>query len=322
MKGTGMMKINKIWLALICITMLISIPACSIDSNTLASDKEGAQSEVDTPENEIEPTNLSEETTDTSSLMEETEAGEPAEADNQIVDPMTNSIDGALMVYIPEGEFLMGTNHGWNINGVDIEGPEHPVYLDAFWIYQHEVTNDEYQACVAANACDEPVWLNKHFSDPNYNDHPVVYVNWFDADAFCQWAGGRLPTESEWEKAARGTDGREFPWGNKKPTCSLANYKDCVGGTSPVGSYPAGASPYGVEDMAGNVREWVVDYFAEDYYSRQPYENPTGPNHGPGRVTRGASWDMPWGWLYVHTRLWQQPGNRENVYGFRCVHSP
>lgn len=307
-----MKKIKKIWFVLICITMLISIPACSVDSNTLASDKEGAQSEVDTPEYKIEPINLS----------EETEADEPAEADNQVIGQMTNSMDGALMVYVPEGEFLMGTNNGWKTNDVETEGPVHTVYVDAFWIYQHEVTNDEYRVCVDADGCNVPVFLNKYFSDPNFNNHPVVYVNWYDADAFCQWAGGRLPTEAEWEKAARGTDGRDFPWGNQDPTCSLANYKDCVGGTSPVGSYPAGASPFGVLDMAGNVREWVADYYDDDYYSRAPYENPTGPKHGPGRVTRGASWDMPWGWLYAHTRLWQQSGNKESFYGFRCVHSP
>lgn len=258
------MKINKFWFMLICITMLISIPACS-------------------------------------------------EEDNQIVGPMTNRIDEAILVYVPEGEFLMGSGKGWNN-----EGPEHAVYLDAFWIYQHEVTNDEYRACVDSGRCTAPDTVTC-FSDPAYNDHPVVHVSWFDAEAFCQWAGGRVPTEAEWEKAARGTDGRDFPWGNQNPNCSLANYKDCMGGTSPVGSYPAGASPFGVLDMAGNVGEWVADWCDDDYYSRSPYENPTGPNHGPGRVIRGASWDMAGPWLRTFTRLGYIPSNE---LGFRCVVEP
>jgi formylglycine-generating enzyme required for sulfatase activity len=309
-----MMNFNTIWWVLICITLLMSMPACSADPTTLPSEKQEPESAVDTTEDETGIINLSEETTDTPSIEVETEDDEPLKEDNLVADPMTNSMDGALMVYIPEGEFLMGSRHGWND-----EGPEHTVYLDAFWIYQHEVTNENYQACMDDNACSPPGSI-KYFSDPNYKDHPVLNGVWLEAVAYCQWAGERLPTEAEWEKAARGTDGRDFPWGSQKPTCNLANFKDCVGGTSPVGSYPAGASPFGALDMAGNVGEWVADWHEDDYYSRSPYENPTGPETGTHKVIRGGSWDMMgWGWLTTYTRV---VNIQNNELGFRCVHSP
>jgi len=262
-----------------------------------------------------------EETTGAASIMEEPEVEEPIIEDKQVAgvgDQMTNSVDGASMVYVPEGEFLMGTDHGWETDGVKCDGPEHTVYLDAFWIYQHEVTNDEYRACVDSGGCTAPDTVT-YYSDPAYNDHPVVHVDWFDANSYCLWAGGRLPTDAEWEKAARGTDGREYPWGNQKPTCNLANYKDCVGGTSPVGSYPSGASPFGVLDMAGNVGEWVADWYEDGYYSRSPDKNPTGPENGTHKSIRSASWDMPWGWLPTSTRVVFIPSNE---LGFRCVVEP
>jgi formylglycine-generating enzyme required for sulfatase activity len=260
---------------------------------------------------------------------------------------MVNPVDGALMVYVPEGEFLMGTKNGWRTNDVEIEGPEHTVYVDAFWIYQYPVTNEQFadffDATGHQTTAEEVGWgygfdeiiVRKdgaYWGAPegpgssvaDRGDHPVVQVSWFDADAFCQWAGGRLATEAEWEKAARGTDGRTYPWGNQDPNASLANYLvwEGEGGTSPVGSHPSGASPFGALDMAGNVREWVADWYEDDYYSRSPYENPIGPTSGTYKGIRGSSWNMARGWLPVTTRTLLNPEEMTNELGFRCVHSP
>jgi formylglycine-generating enzyme required for sulfatase activity len=228
---------------------------------------------------------------------------------------MVNPSDGVVMVYVPEGEFLMGSE---DQDAWDREKPEHTVYLDAYWISKHPVTNQEYRACVEAGECRDP-GNTQDYSDPAYEAHPVRYVNWHDAQTYCEWAGGRLPTEAEWEKAARGTDGRRYPWGDENPTCSLANYSGCVDETTPVGSTPAGASPYGALDMAGNVWEWVADWYADDYYSRALDENPSGPDSGDYRVLRGGSWGVNEWYLRVSNRLGRYPGNWYNNNGFRCL---
>ncbi len=230
-----------------------------------------------------------------------------------IIDSKTNHIDEAVLVYVPAGEFLMGSE---DEDAWDDEKPEHLVYLDAFWIYQTEVTNRQYNLCVNAGACD--------YSREPDNDHPVTNVFRQDGRQYCQWAGGRLPTEAEWEKAARGTDRRRYPWGDDQPTCNLANFSECLGGTAPVGSYPLGTSPYGALDMAGNVWEWVYDGYDPDYYSLSPYENPTGPSGGGYDATmRGGSWQDPARNLRVTARF-STEGLYDPIilesYGFRCVH--
>jgi formylglycine-generating enzyme required for sulfatase activity len=171
------------------------------------------------------------------------------------------------MVYLPAGEFLMGTREDDPLGLSDSE-PQHTVFLSAYWIYQTEVTTALYAVCVTAGVCEAPImdgsWSRQvYYGNPEYANFPMIEVDWSNAQSYCQWAGGKLPTEAEWEKAARGTDGRSFPWGNEI-TCNQANAGmigcSLAGDTAPVGSYPEDISPYGVYDMAGNVNEWVADW--------------------------------------------------------------
>lgn len=204
----------------------------------------------------------------------------------------TRPADGMVVVYVPEGEFEMGSNEGRRD-----EQPIHTVALDGFWIDRTEVTNEQYERCVEAGACDSPVasdsrTRNTYYGDSDYATYPVVKVGWPHARTYCEWAGARLPTEAEWEYAARGSDGRKYPWGNDEPDCEKANYWDpevnCAVDTTAVGSYPAGASWCGAYDLGGNVWEWVADLHGEYPSARQV--NPTGSSVGWYRVMRGGSW--------------------------------
>jgi len=229
------------------------------------------------------------------------------------VPPAISQVDGAVLVYIPEGEFLMGSE-AYNAKVDEI--PAHMVYLDSYWLYQTTVTNRQYRECIIAEVCEGS--LGRYAE----NDLPAVNVTWFAAMDYCSWAGGRLPTEAEWEKSARGTDGRDYPWGNTAPSCELANYKNCYGSEAiPVGLIPAGASPYGALDMVGNVWEWVYDWYDEAYYAVSPYENPTGPNPvvGEFRTQRGASFENNPDLLYVMLRGRSGPDKADYRKGFRCV---
>lgn len=186
-------------------------------------------------------------------------------------------------MFVPAGVFTMGST------AVRDEQPEHSVELDSFWIMRTEVTNAQYERCVAANVCTPP--HNERWRDTAYADHPVTDVDWNQAKLYALWVGGRLPSEAEWEKAARGADGRTYPWGDKTPTDQQLNFQFTNEGTTPVGSYPDGASPYGVLDLAGNVEEWVGDWYAGDYYARSPERNPRGPVSGVFRGVRGGSFN-------------------------------
>jgi formylglycine-generating enzyme required for sulfatase activity len=224
-----------------------------------------------------------------------------------------NENDGAEMVYVPSGEFLMGSE---DEDAYKTEKPEHIVYLDGYWIYKHEVTNAQYQRCIEAGVCSGNLGL---YSE---NENPAVYINWHMAESYCEWVGGRLPTEAEWEKAARGDDGRTYPWGETRPSCGIANYYGCRSGTAPVGSYLDNVSPYGALDMAGNVWEWVADWYGADYYAVSPYSNPTGPATGIYRVVRGGSWSNNAWYLRTSDRLSYKPDTTDQLCGFRCAFSP
>ena len=203
-------------------------------------------------------------------------------------------MDGMVEIFIPEGDFKMGS-----AEGDENEQPVHTVYLDAYWIDQTEVTNAQYARCVASGSCSEPysdssfTRSSHYYGNPDFDNHPVIYINWDQAGEYCKWAGGRLPTEAEWEKAARGKDGRTYPWGDGVPDSSLVNFYGLVGDTTVVGSYPSGASPYGALDMEGNVWEWVSDWYAEDYYSNSTLKNPGGPEIGTLHVMRGGAFYNP-----------------------------
>jgi formylglycine-generating enzyme required for sulfatase activity len=218
-------------------------------------------------------------------------------------------------VTVPEGEFLMGSGNS------SVEKPIHRVYLSAYQITRHLVTNVQYELFVKATSYDAP----NHWKDGKIpagkENHPVVNVSWTDIQSFCAWAGVRLPTEAEWEKAARGTDGRKYPWGNEPPTMELCNFGKNVGDTTPVGSYPAGASPYGVLDMAGNVWEWVNDWYDKEYYSVSPAKNPRGPATGEYRVLRGGSWNRSDFDVRSAYRNYFIPDSWFNYFGIRCVRS-
>jgi formylglycine-generating enzyme required for sulfatase activity len=258
----------------------------------------------------------------------------------------TRDKDGMTMVHVPAGEFTMGSSDA----GIDAllaecsdctrdsfqdEQPQHTVYLDAFWIDRTEVTNAQFRRCVEAGTCRAPTTCaggEPTYSDPGMAGHPVVCVDWHQVNAYCAWAGARLPTEAEWEKAARGTDRRIYAWGNtfdgsKANFCDLNcefEYKDGgandgYGWTAPVGSYSLGASPYGAFDLTGNVWEWVADWYDANYYADSPAINPRGASSGDFRVLRGGSWGNVWSSLRVPNRYFTNPANTSYYVGFRCA---
>jgi formylglycine-generating enzyme required for sulfatase activity len=260
------------------------------------------------------------------------------------------------MVFVPAGEFTMGTA---GADGFPDEHPERRVSIGSFYLDRLEVTNRQYAEFVEAAGHREPVnnnpavtlWRNHRPLDEAV-DHPVVNVSWEDARDYCRWAGKRLPTEAEWEKAARGTDGRRYPWGNEWDI-SKANSASYWAGrtiefqsgadweafwikgegarlskergingellTLPVGSFPDGASPYGALDMAGNASEWVTDWFDPNYYRVAPLADPQGPDRGAIKAMRGGSWLKPAMSLRAADRDWGTMDSRPSGTGFRCA---
>jgi formylglycine-generating enzyme required for sulfatase activity len=253
------------------------------------------------------------------------------QSDLGIGSTMVREVDGMEMVYVSEGSFIMGSD-----NGDEDAKPEHEVFLDAYWMDKYEVSNAQYVQFLNSVGGNQKTdgywWVDASASDvqiresngnwqvdSGVEDHPMTVVNWYGAMAYCEWAEGSLPTEAQWEKAARGTDGRTYPWGEASPSCNLANFSGCVGDTSAVGSYPSGASPYGALDLAGNVLEWVADWYDSGYYASNPAENPTGPISGDYRGMRGGSWNSTVDYLHTADRTWQSPVNRWGGFGFRCA---
>ncbi|HEY9152470.1 MAG TPA: formylglycine-generating enzyme family protein [Anaerolineales bacterium] len=222
-------------------------------------------------------------------------------------------MDGSVLVYIPSGEFIMGLGYG--------DAPTKTVTLDAYWIQQTEVTNKTYAQCVASGNCSAPVQEvgAAPLTAAAFGDYPVVGITWDAANKYCQWIGGQLPSEAQWEKAARGQSGNKYPWGNNSPKCSLANFLTCGGHTSTVNSYPDGKSSYGLLDMEGNVYEWVNDYYDPNYYSTAPSSNPTGPSTGDHRVIRGSSFETDVSQLLSAIRHPSLPDYHNYDLGFRCV---
>jgi formylglycine-generating enzyme required for sulfatase activity len=230
--------------------------------------------------------------------------------------------DGAPMVLIPAGEFMMGSREDDKSAGSD-ERPAHRVYLDAYYIDQYEVTTARYATFFQETERRESAYWSEQVVKQHGNK-PVVGVNWDNAGAYCERIGKRLPTEAEWEKAARGTDQRAYPWGNQAPTDQRANFnriwdKDPYERLTDVGSFEGGKSPYGAYDMAGNVWEWVADWYDEDYYSKSPERNPTGPSSGQFRVIRGGSWFYAPHLVRSALRLRNTPTTRSVLIGFRCA---
>ncbi len=244
-----------------------------------------------------------------------------------------SAVDGMTLVYIPAGEFRMGSSAASRQAQQD-ELPLHTVYLDAYWIDLTEVTNAMYARCSSSGKCKPPhnqksYTRDRYYGNPAYADYPVVYVDREQAEGYCAWAGRRLPTEAEWEKAARGTDSRVYPWGNQDAGCRLANFdisgsdkQYCAGDTLPAGAVPAGVSPYGAMDMAGNAWEWVADWYGETYYQEAPHNNPAGPLTGDYGLLRGGSWSSEGNTLRAAHRFKMYPTANYDDWSFRCASSP
>jgi formylglycine-generating enzyme required for sulfatase activity len=258
---------------------------------------------------------------------------EAAEALGQAGDPRLGKDN---WITIPAGKFLMGAqkedrskpNYDADADGDEL--PVHEVSLDAYQIGRYPVTVEEYRRFVDDEGYSHERWwkaggFGEETRSEKWDDQllhpnwPVAGVSWYEATAYCAWAGVRLPTEAEWERAARGTNGRKYPWGNEEPDATRANYEaGKVGHPTPVGLYPQGATPEGIEDLAGNVWEWVNDWYGENYYRASPKRDPRGPDGGQDRVLRGGSWFNVPGIVRVSVRVRYDPGLRSGDLGFRC----
>jgi formylglycine-generating enzyme len=224
--------------------------------------------------------------------------------------------DGAPMVLIPVGEFTMGSD-----KGDDDEEPIHKVFLDGFYLDKYEVTNGRFAKFVEAIQSEPPWGFADKETPVLRQDQPVRWVNWMEAMGYCLWAGKRLPTEAEWEKAARGSDGRAYPWGNDPPTPAHAVFglKEGSDTVSVIGNRDKGKSPFGVHDMAGNLYEWTTDWYDEQFYNKNPAINPRGPAEGTAKVQRGGSYINGAYRLRSSFRTKGDPTEHDPNVGFRCA---
>ena len=228
--------------------------------------------------------------------------------------------EGREMVQIPEGPFTMGSN-----DGDPDEAPEHPVYLATFFMDKKEVTQAEYERFVKATKRGKP-FIPVFEDDQSLilkPDLPAMGMAWTDADAYCRWAGKRLPTEAEWEKAGRGEGRKRYPWGDAFGTghANVDGEDDGFKYLSPPGSFESGRSPYGLYDMTGNVAEWVADTYSEDYYKKAPYRNPSGPEDGQHKVIRGGSWRETEHNARLPKRFQAKMWRTDTTIGIRCAKS-
>jgi formylglycine-generating enzyme required for sulfatase activity len=230
--------------------------------------------------------------------------------------------EGMTLVYVSAGKFRMGSRQN-DFGSQSDEKPQRSVTVSAFWIDQTEVTNALYRRCIQARVCERvlvPETWDVYHNDPYYEDYPAVFVDWENAKAYCEWVGRRLPTEAEWEKAARGPHARLYPWGNEAPAGHLLNYDNKIGHPTAVKSYEGGASPYGAYDMAGNVFEWVSDWYSYDYYRTATSFNPLGPETGQRHIRRGGSYESNASLVRTANRV--NVLHREGGFadtGFRCA---
>ena len=328
---------KSLYLAGIFLLPAFLLSACS--SSTVAADSSTIEpaASITLTLPEYSPTLLPSPATPTSTATPTPEAGFSR----------TLESDGMVQVYVPAGEFIMGADDmdakkTFENGRAYPEVPVHTVYLEGYWFDKYEVTNRQYELCVDAGACQpphldsagyQPSYIPKYFGNPDYANYPVIWVSWFYAEDYCRWAGRRLPTEAEWEKAGRGTDGRKYTWGNEPLSSLVANmcdvncplphangrYNDGFPDTAPVGSFPAGASPYGAMDMAGNVWEWtsslIMDY---PYSATDGREDLTLTGE---RSWRGASWTNGYWWMRVTLRYRSVDWYWNYNLGFRCASS-
>jgi len=267
------------------------------------------------------------------SLSLETRLEEAVSENQQILSTQTENVIEINLgsevkmrfIRIPASKFLMGSDPMIDPIAEKDELPQHAVYLDEYWMGETPVTNEQYLAFIEATNATPPVdWKN---GQPKSGKklHPVVNVNFKDAQRFCEWLSKssrkkvRLPSEAEWEKAARGTDGRKYPWGNMNPDNELARFNRMLGSTDSVFAHPDGASPYGVLDMAGNVWEWTADWYGS--YPSRAVTNPPGPSSGDEKVIRGGSWSSDTYYLRSANRLGSDPNKSSDLKGFRCAFS-
>ena len=238
--------------------------------------------------------------------------GQKTDNKGEVKQVIVNEKDGSIMVYIPGGIFMMG-----NSSGDSDERPPHRVKLKPFYMDKFEITNVQYRKFVEETNHEKPLyWNNSRWND---DLQPVVGVSWDDAVAYAKWAGKHLPTEAEWELAARSTDGREYPWGNfwEKDRCN--SVETGLNRANRVGNYPKGISPYGIYDMVGNVWEWCFDTYGKDYYKNSPGYDPNGPKTGSDKTLRGGSWGYDKVNSRASNRFWEDKGTRNWHIGFRCV---
>jgi formylglycine-generating enzyme required for sulfatase activity len=235
----------------------------------------------------------------------------------------TSPVDGMILLCVPAGNFRMGSSVE-DPQAAANEEPQLTVTLDAFWIDKTDVTNAQYAFCVASGGCPIPMSTksylrDSYFGDASFQNFPVTNVSWQEASQYCAWAYRRLPSEAEWEKAARGTDGQLYPWGNSAPDDRLLNFNTSLGDTSAVCQYPDGNSPYGACDMAGNVWQWVGDWYDGKDYAAASAANPNGPLTGIYKVFRGSQWGSPAWAVRSAIRRWRPASMWSTNLGFRCA---